>query len=434
MLQRAVNIAAFRAEEMNQKVTVHIDRSIPRNLINDEQRLAQVITNLLSNAVKFTPEGGEVSLDTRLVSKEKDEFTVQVTITDTGIGISPEQQELLFQSFQQAELHTSRKYGGTGLGLAISKNIVEKMGGSIWIESDLGEGAKFSFTFKAKRGERYAPNLSEIGVDWSNITILAVDDDKYVLDYFTDVINSFGKLCDVASSGEEALELVEANGMYDICFIDWKMPGMDGIELANKLRNKSDSPDHSVIIMISAAEWSGVASEAKEAGVDKFLSKPLFPSSIVDMINEAIGIGYIQEDDTVDFQHIFKGFKILLAEDVDINREIVEVLIEPTSLEMDWADNGSKAVSMFEKSPKEYDLILMDVQMPEMDGYEATRRIRSLNIENAKTIPIVAMTANVFREDVDKCLEAGMTDHLGKPIEIEEFIGTLQKYLVQEKD
>jgi len=431
MLQRAVNIAAFRAEEMNQKVTVHIDRSIPRNLISDEQRLAQVITNLLSNAVKFTPEGGEVSLDTRLVSKEEDGHIIQVSIIDSGIGISAEQQKLLFQSFQQAELHTSRKYGGTGLGLAISKRIIEMMDGEIWIDSELGKGAKFSFTFKAKRGERHVPSLSEIGVSWDNLTILAVDDDKYVLDYFTDIINSYGKICDTASSGEEALELIKANGMYDICFIDWKMPGMDGIKLAHEIKKAADNPDHSVIIMISAAEWSGVASKAKKAGVDKFLSKPLFPSSIVDTINEAIGVSYMQEDDTVDFTQIFEGYKILLAEDVDINKEIVEVLIEPTGLRMDWAENGARAVAMFDKSPGEYDLILMDVQMPEMDGYEATRRIRSMAHEKAMTIPIVAMTANVFREDVEKCMEAGMDDHIGKPIEIGEFISTLQKYLIK---
>jgi len=429
MLQRAINIAVFRAEEMNQKVTVHIDRSIPRNLVSDEQRLAQVITNLLSNAVKFTPEGGEVSLDTRFLGKINDEYEIQVTISDTGIGISPEQQKLLFQSFQQAEVHTSRKYGGTGLGLAISKSIVEMMGGKIWIESKLGAGAKFSFTFRAKRGERRTPSLSEIGVDWSNIKILAVDDEKYVLDYFTDIINAYGKICDTAINGKEALELVEANGMYDIVFVDWKMPGMDGIELAQKLKKRAKSSDHSFIIMTSAAEWSSVAAEAKNAGVDKFLSKPLFPSSIVDMINEAIGISYLNEDDTIDFRHIFKGFKILLAEDVDINQEIVEVLIEPTLLEMDWAKNGAEAVSMFEKAYDEYDLILMDIQMPELDGHEATRLIRQMPFDKAKNIPIVAMTANVFREDIEKCFESGMNDHIGKPIEIEEFIATLQKYL-----
>jgi len=429
MLQRSVNIAVFRAEEMNQKVTVHIDRSIPRNIISDEQRLAQIITNLLSNATKFTPEGGEISLDTRFIGKEKGEYKIQISISDNGIGISPEQQKLLFQSFQQAEVHTSRKYGGTGLGLAICKSIIDMLGGTIWIDSELGKGAKFSFTFKAKRGVRHAPSLSEIGVSWTNLTILVVDDDKDVLDYFTDIINSYGKICDTASSGKEALELVEANGMYDICFIDWKMPEMDGVKLAHKLKKSSDSADHSVIVMTSAAEWSSVAAEAKKAGVDRFLSKPLFPSSIVDTINEAIGISFLQEDDGIDFRHIFNGYKVLLAEDIDINKEIVEVLIEPTMLKMDWAKTGLEAVTMFENSPDEYDLILMDVQMPEMDGYEATRIIRAMAHEKAKTIPIVAMTANVFREDIEKCLEVGMDDHIGKPIEVGEFISKMQKYL-----
>jgi len=260
---------------------------------------------------------------------------------------------------------------------------------------------------------------------------LAVDDDQHVLDYFTEVMSGFGKKCDTALSGKDALALIEANGMYDICFVDWKMPNMDGIKLAKKLKSKPKSPEQSVVIMITSAEWSDVASEAKKAGIDKFLSKPLFPSAIADAINETIGVSTMQEDETTDFQHIFKGYKILLAEDVDINREIVEVLVEPTLLEMDCAENGAKAVEMFDAAPDKYDLILMDVQMPEMDGYEATRRIRSMSHERAKTIPIVAMTANVFREDIDNCLEAGMVDHIGKPIEIEEFINTLQKYLTK---
>jgi len=183
--------------------------------------------------------------------------------------------------------------------------------------------------------------------------------------------------------------------------------------------------------MISAAEWSNVATEAKKAGVDKFLSKPLFPSTIVDAINEAIGITHLQEEEETGFRQIFKGNKILLAEDVEINREIIEVLVEPTMLEMDCAENGSKASAMFELSPDSYDLILMDVQMPEMDGYEATRRIRAMNHPKAKTIPIIALTANVFREDIEKCLEAGMNDHIGKPIDVEDLIAKLQKYLTR---
>ncbi|MCL2721772.1 MAG: response regulator [Treponema sp.] len=435
MLQRVVNIAAFRADEKNQKVSVHIDDSIPSTLIGDDQRLAQVITNLLGNAVKFTPENGSIILDTRFIKKEEtaqgDEYTIQITVTDTGIGISPEQHKKLFKSFHQADLETTRKFGGTGLGLAISKSIIEMMGGNIWLESELGKGSKFFFTFKAKRGIKSMPNLSEIGVGWGNVSIMAVDDDQSVLNYFKDVLNGFGKKCDTALNGQDALALVGVKGMYDIYFVDWKMPGMDGIKLASELKAKSKSPEHTIVIMISAAEWSGVAAEAKKAGVDKFLSKPLFPSAIADAINEAIGINHMQEEEKKDFLHIFKGYKVLLAEDVEINREIIEVLTEPTMLELDCAENGLKAVEMFEKSPDSYDLILMDVQMPEIDGYEATRRIRALPHPKAKTIPIVAMTANVFREDVEKCFEAGMNDHIGKPIDIEEFISLLQKYLTK---
>jgi len=431
MLQRVVNIAAFRADEKNQKVTVHIDKSIPRELIGDDQRLAQVITNLIGNAVKFTPEEGTIILDTKFISKDDDEYTIQITVTDSGIGVSPEQQKKLFQSFHQAELDTSRKFGGTGLGLAISKSIVEMMGGKIWLESELGEGSKFSFTFKAKRGVKNTPSLSEIGINWGNVSIMAVDDDQYILDYFKDVMNGFGKECDTALSGQEALALVGVHGMYDIYFVDWKMPDMDGIRLASQIKSQSKTPEHTIIIMISAADWSGVAAEAKKAGVDKFLSKPLFPSAIADVINETIGITRLHEEEKTDFMHIFQGYNVLLAEDVEINREIIEVLIEPTMLKLNCAVNGAQAVSMFEKSPNAYDLILMDVQMPEMDGYEATRRIRALNHTRAKEIPIIAMTANVFREDIDKCLEAGMNDHIGKPIDIQEFISTLQKYLTK---
>ncbi|MCL2759614.1 MAG: response regulator [Treponema sp.] len=429
MLQRVVGIVAFRADEKSQKVTVHIDKSIPRTLVCDDQRLAQVITNLIGNAVKFTPEEGHIVIDTRFIGKEDNEYVIQVSVKDSGIGISPDQQKKLFQSFHQAELSTTRKFGGTGLGLAISKSIVEMMGGKIWLESAPGEGSKFFFTFKAKRGSKDTPNLSEIGKNWGNVSIMAVDDDQHVLDYFTDIMHGFDKKCDTALSGQDALALVGTKGMYDIYFVDWKMPGMDGIKLASEIKAKSKSPEHTVIIMISAAEWSGVATEAKNAGVDKFLSKPLFPSAIADAINEAIGINRLQEEETIDFMHIFKGCKVLLAEDVEINREIIEVLVEPTMLELDCAENGLKAVAMFEKSPDAYDLILMDVQMPEIDGYEATRRIRAMNHPKAKSIPIIAMTANVFREDVENCLAAGMNDHIGKPVDIQEFINILQKYL-----
>ncbi|MCL2244962.1 MAG: response regulator [Treponema sp.] len=432
MLQRVINIIAFRADEKRQKLSVNIDKSIPRLIIGDDQRLAQVITNLLGNAVKFTPEEGSIKLETRFLGKEDDLYTIQITIKDSGIGISPEQQRQLFHSFHQAESGTSRRFGGTGLGLVISKNIIELMGGHIEVDSEIGKGSSFSFTFKARRAARNIPGLSEIGINWNNVSIMVVDDDKEILDYFREIIQGFGTSCDTASSGDEAIALIGANGMYNIFFVDWKMPGMDGIKLAKELKAKSESPEHTIIIMISAAEWSNVADEAKKAGVDKFLSKPLFPSAIADAITEAIGLTGQNNAKQSDNTDVFKGYRVLLAEDVDINREIVISLMESTHLEIDCAENGLVAVSMFDKSPDIYDLILMDVQMPEMDGYESTRKIRALSHPRAKTIPIVAMTANVFREDIEKCLNAGMNDHVGKPLNVDEFFSMLRRYLKEE--
>jgi two-component system, sensor histidine kinase and response regulator len=429
LLQRVVNVVSFRVEEKRQKFSVHIDQAIPQTLIGDNLRLVQIITNLLGNANKFTPEEGSISLSARLLNKENDLCTIQISVTDTGIGITEEQQAKLFKSFEQAESGTTRKYGGTGLGLSISKNLVEMMGGRIWVQSEPGKGSTFIFTMQLMRStEKRQAYLSE-NINWKNVRILAVDDDPDILLYFKEIAQRFGIFCDTAISGEEALDLVEKNGDYNICFVDWKIPVMDGIQLTQKL--KSRPSENSVVIMISAAEWTTVAEEAKQAGVDKFLSKPLFPSSIADIINECLGIDRRQiEDAQTDISGIFSGRRILLAEDVEINREIVQALLEPSKLEIDYAENGFEAVRLFSEAPEKYDMIFMDVQMPEMDGYEATRRIRALNMPKAKTIPIVAMTANVFREDIQKCIEEGMNSHVGKPLDFNEVMEKLRTYLL----
>ncbi|MDR2943401.1 MAG: response regulator [Treponema sp.] len=428
MLQRVVNVINFRIDEKRQKFSVHIDSSIPRTLVGDDQRLAQVITNLLGNAIKFTPEKGSITVTVRLADEENGVCTLQVGISDTGIGISAEQQAKLFQSFEQAESSTTRRYGGTGLGLAISKSIVEMMGGNIWVQSDIGRGSTFAFTVKLQRGKERKQIFLSPDVNLNNIRILAVDDDKDILTYFHDIMLEFGITCDTAASGEEALVLIKQNGPYHIYFVDWKMPGMNGIQLANKL--KAQMSENSVVIMISAAEWSTVAEEAKKAGVDKFLSKPLFPSTVAEIISECMGtnkkkIENVQED----IAGLFAGRRVLLAEDVEINREIVQTLLGPTQLEIYCAENGLEAVSMFSKDPEKYEMIFMDVQMPEMDGYEATKRIRALDFPAAKTVPIIAMTANVFKEDIERCLTAGMNGHVGKPLDFKEVLEKLNIYL-----
>ena len=301
MIQSAVNVVNFRVDEKKQNLTVIIDREIPKNLFADDQRLVQVITNLLGNSVKFTPEGGSISLAARFSGEKDGLCTIEITVKDTGIGISSEQQKHLFSSFQQAEISTTRRYGGTGLGLAICKSIVEMMGGTIRVESERGNGAAFTFTIQAKKSSR----VNE-----------AINDSKE----------------------EEHKEAPELDGL-------------------------------------------------------------------------------------------FTGRRILLVEDVEINREIVLALLEPTQLGIDCAENGVEAVRKFSEAPDRYDLIFMDIQMPEMDGYEATRRIREMNTPKAKSIPIIAMTANVFREDVDKCIEAGMNSHVGKPLNFDEILEKLKGYL-----
>ena len=259
--------------------------------------------------------------------------------------------------------------------------------------------------------------------------MLAVDDDHDILSFFDKITQEWGAYSDTAESGEDALALVEKNGDYHVYFVDWKMPGMDGIQLTRALKGRETNTD-SVVVMITSADFSVIEEEAKKAGVDKFLPKPLFPSAVLDIINELLGSRQEgAESEYKDHDISFAGKRILLAEDVEINCEIVLALLESTHLEIDCAENGKEAVRMFCEAPDKYNMIFMDVQMPEMDGYEATRRIRALDIPRAKEIPIMAMTANVFREDIEKCLEAGMNDHIGKPINFDEVIKILRTHL-----
>jgi signal transduction histidine kinase/DNA-binding response OmpR family regulator len=431
MLQKVAAVITFRADEKQHKFSVHIDKEIPKILIADVQRLAQVITNLLGNAIKFTPEKGSIHLDTCFLGEANGICTIQISVTDTGIGVSAEQQAHLFQSFHQAESSTARKYGGTGLGLAISKSIVEMMGGKIWIQSEAGKGATFAFTIQAQCTEAREKNgLLSSDINWKNVRIMAVDDDPDILTYFRDLAHGFGIMCETAISGAEALTLVEKKGCSHIYFVDWKMPGMDGIQLTHQL--KARTFENSVVIMISAAEWGVIADEAKKAGVDKFLSKPLFPSTIAEIINDCLSKERLEaEKAQTDITGLFSGRRILLVEDVEINREVVQALLEPTQLGIDCAENGTQAVRMFSEAPERYELIFMDIQMPEMDGYEATRHIRALDIPAAKAIPIIAMTANVFKEDIEKCFNVGMNSHIGKPIDFEEVLEKLKSYLLK---
>ncbi|MDR3121983.1 MAG: response regulator, partial [Clostridiales bacterium] len=288
MLQKVVNVMSFRVDEKHQNFSVSIDRHIPRVLIGDDQRLAQVVTNLLGNAVKFTPEQGAIRLAASLEKEDEGGVcTIRIAVSDTGIGISEEQQSRLFNSFQQADSSTSRNFGGTGLGLTISKRIVELMGGEIWIDSELGRGSTFAFTIRVERaagaeGADAAMDSAGPSMRWGDVRLLAVDDALEVREFFDEIGKRFGIHCDTADSGGAALFAIRQNGPYDIYFIDWKMPGMDGIELSRQIKVHAAQTDHSIVTLISAAEWGAVEADAKAAGVDRFMPKPLFPSSIAD--------------------------------------------------------------------------------------------------------------------------------------------------------
>ena len=450
MLRRVVDVINVSIDAKQQIFNVHIDNKIPTFLVGDDQRLAQVITNLLSNATKFTPEKGSIKLIAKYLGRENDINTIQIEVIDSGIGISKENQEKLFSSFQQAASDTSRKFGGTGLGLAISRRIVELMGGDIWINSEMGEGSTFAFTIQAEEGEGVNESMLKPGVNITNLRLLVIDDSPDVLAYFTDIMQRHNIQCDVALSGEEAFALIEKNGLYDLYFVDWQMPGMDGIEVSRKIKQMSSSDIssffRSVVIMISAYHWDNIEKTAKDAGIDIFLPKPLFPSAIINIINECLGgnsLKHIAEESREAEIVNLEAYTILLAEDVEINREIFIALLEPTGLRIECAENGREAVEKFTAHPDKYDIIFMDIQMPEMDGYEATRAIRALEfsqteglvetpklqLEVPQGVPIVAMTANVFREDIEKCLASGMNDHLGKPLDIDDVMEKLRKYL-----
>ena len=431
MLQRVMTVVNYKIVEKRQKIKIYVDRDIPEFLVGDDQRLAQVITNLIGNAVKFTPEDSFIRVGTYYLGENDGVCTIKIAVSDTGIGISPEQQQGLFKSFQQAESNISRRFGGTGLGLAISKNIVEMMGGRIWVESELGKGATFTFTVQLERNEADEHAPLGHGLDWSNVSILVADNDADTVAFFSKITGEFGARCDTVLSGGDAIGLVKKNGAYSIYFIGWDLPDMSGSSLVKAIRElDSAGYDATIAMFFDFNNFDEFESEARKAGIDVFVSKPFFPSQIINTTNEILGMSKAKTDRAAKEADVtFEGRHILLAEDVDINCEIVLALLEPSLIGIDCAENGAEAVRMFSEAPEKYDMIFMDLQMPKMDGLEATRTIRALDNEKAKNIPIIAMTANVFKEDVENCLNAGMNDHLGKPLDFTAVLNMLRHYL-----
>ncbi|MDL2214048.1 response regulator [Clostridia bacterium OttesenSCG-928-O13] len=431
MMQNVFNVVQVKLEEKHQDFYFDFDTVFTHRVISDELRLSQVLINLLNNAMKFTPEGGNITLRVRETPLTGSVSRLRVEVVDSGIGIDPDKQKNLFQSFEQADGSITRQYGGTGLGLAICKKIVNLMGGDIWVESTPGKGSSFIFEIEVGWGEALMPVTAKVGVPES-MRILVVDDNEDVRLYFKNILSGFQLLCDTASGGEEALAMVRKSlaeeKPYEMVFMDWNMPGMNGGTTAAEIRKLM--PDDIVVVMISVADWSDIEQDAKSFGVTNFLSKPVLPSVLYNTIVELTDQTLVTApaDENVRRQD-WHGKTILLAEDIEINREILVTVLEETGIAIDCAEDGVQAVDAFTQNPDKYQLILMDVQMPHLDGLAATKQIRALPVPRANTIPIIAMTANAFKEDEELCLQAGMNGHLAKPLDVDALYQTLAEYL-----
>ncbi|ULQ58733.1 response regulator [Brucepastera parasyntrophica] len=424
------NIMIVRSDEKNQELVIDIDPSMPTHFIGDSLRLSQVITNLFSNAIKFTPEYGTIKLKVIPVSLGDEYSVLKFEVSDNGIGMTSEQCENVFSPFEQADGGIARRFGGTGLGLSISKKIVQLMSGEIHTESRPGKGSTFTFTVKLKTSSSHKRITLSEKINRDNLRVLAVDDSPAILEYFAFIFSMLNIPVTTAENGKTALELFkkakDQGKPYTVIFVDWQMPGMNGIELAKAL--KQEPEEKAVIILISIAQLHVIEERAVEAGINKFLPKPLFPSAIVNVINEITGVPEIKTADIVKQVPDFSAYKVLLVEDIAINREIIVSFLKETGITIDCAENGAIAIEKISRG-NTYDLILMDIHMPVMDGYTTTRNIRQLETNKNTRTPIVAMTANVFREDVEKCLAVGMDDHIAKPVEYNTIIAKLSHFL-----
>lgn len=403
--------------------------------IGDSLRMKQILMNLLSNALKFTPSGGSICIDIGEQRRCNGYAYLQFIVQDNGIGMSEDFMKKIFQPFEQEAPGQARNNVGSGLGLSIVYNLVQLMGGSVNVESSKQTGSSFTITIpfqlvsddEEKEWERKRQNLLK------GFRVLVVDDDPAIGKQAAVILEDIGARTFYADSGFRAVEEVKRGvrekWMFDIAMIDWKMPGMDGIETARRIR-RMVGPD-TMIIMITAYDWSNIEKEAREAGIDYFIAKPLFRSTLYDTFSklEKSELEEMQAEEKGTETDTLEGQHILLVEDNELNQEIARTLLEMNGVTVDVACNGKEAVDCFERQePWTYQAILMDIRMPVMDGLEATRRIRALNREDAASVPILAMTANAFEEDKKTAYSAGITGYLVKPLDFSNLIEELKKY------
>ena len=431
VVEEIVSIVQPQVKARKQSFDIHVENILTENVWCDGVRLNQVLLNLLSNATKYTPEGGSIRLSLLEEKSPKGEnyVRIHIKVKDNGIGMSPVFLKKIYESYSRADGARIHKTEGAGLGMAITKYIVDAMEGTIEVESEPDKGTEFHITFDFEKATTTKEDM--ILPSWN---MLVVDDDELLCKTAKDVLESIGIKAEWTLSGEKAIELIiqhhRKHDDYQIILLDWKLPGMNGIQVAKEIRRNlgNEIP----ILLISAYDWSEFETEAREAGISGFISKPLFKSTLFYGLRQYIEDGKTIHEQTLEENIELTGRRILLAEDNELNWEVASELLSDLGVELDWAEDGQICLNKFQKSPEGYyDAILMDIRMPQMTGYEATKAIRGLHRPDALSIPIIAMSADAFSDDIQHCLECGMNAHIAKPINIVELTRLLKRYLIK---
>ena len=429
-MEQVNTIFSGQCKEKGIIYTCRINGHLEDYYIGDDMKLRQVMINILGNAVKFTPEGGKINFIVENIASFDKKSTIQFKISDTGVGMSKEFLPKLFDTFSQENSKSSSKYGSTGLGMAITKNIVEMMNGKIEVESEKGRGTTFTVTVTLQDSDRKAlDSNNEIEINTNELTVLVIDDDEVALDHAKLVLSKAGINAETAFSGAEALEMVKLRYArrepYKLIIVDWQMPEMDGLETTRKIREATGN--ESTVIILTSYNWDDILDEAIAAGVDSFIAKPIFTGNLIDEFKNVLkkkqSESLYGEKEKTDLN----GKRILLAEDMEVNAQIMIEILSLRGMKTEHALNGKIALEMFKNSEENYyDAILMDMRMPEMNGLEASVAIRKLDRSDAKKIPIIALTANAFDEDVQRSLQSGLNAHLSKPVQPDLLFETLE--------